>query len=125
VAEGLFTEDAEELGITRVVPKTGKSRAYLDGSLVAATALGDRLGGLVEIVGQHDQMMLKSSQSVLRLVDAALDAAGRKAREDYEEAWARHRTALDRQRQLGGDRMGLERELDLVRYQVRDSGTPR
>jgi DNA repair protein RecN (Recombination protein N) len=120
VAEGLFTEDAEEFGITRVVPKTGKSRAYLDGSLVAATALGDRLGGLVEIVGQHDQMMLKSSQSVLRLVDAALDAAGRKAREDYEEAWARHRTALDRQRQLGGDRMGLERELDLVRYQVRE-----
>jgi DNA repair protein RecN (Recombination protein N) len=120
VAEGLFTEGEEEVGISRIVPRTGKSRAYLDGSLVAATALGARLGSLVEIVGQHDQMMLKSSRSVLHLVDAALDAHGRKARDAYDDAWAGHRTALDRQRQLGGDRMGLERELDLVRYQVRE-----
>jgi DNA repair protein RecN (Recombination protein N) len=118
VSEGLFTEGEDELGITRVVPRSGKSRAYLDGNLVAASALGDRLGGLVEIVGQHDQVLLKSNQSVLHLVDAALDASGRRARERYDEAWARHRTVMDRQLQLGGDRMGLERELDLVRYQV-------
>lgn len=120
VAEGLFSEGDDELGITRIVPRAGKSRAYLDGSLVAAGALGEKLGGLVEIVGQHDQVLLKNSQSVLHLVDAALDSGGRDARGRYEEAWSRYRTALDRQRQLGGDRMGLERELDLVRYQVRE-----
>jgi DNA repair protein RecN (Recombination protein N) len=36
----------------------------------------------------------------------------------YDEAWARHRSALTDQRRLGGDRMSLERELDLVRYQA-------
>jgi DNA repair protein RecN (Recombination protein N) len=120
VSEGLFSVGDDELGITRVVPRSGKSRAYLDGSLVAATALAHRLGDLVEIVGQHDQMLLKSSQSVLQLVDGALDGKGQKVREGYDVTWARHRAALDRQRQLGGDRMGLERELDLVRYQVRE-----
>jgi DNA repair protein RecN (Recombination protein N) len=120
LSEGLFAEGDSELGVSRVVPRVGKSRAYLDGSLVAAGALGDKLGGLVEIVGQHDQILLKRSQSVLHLVDAALDERGRKVREGYEDAWARHRTALDQQLRLGGDRMGLERELDLVRYQVRE-----
>ena len=120
VSEGLFSDSGAELGITRVVPRAGKSRAYMDGSLVAAGALGDKLGGLVEIVGQHDQMLLRRGQPVLHLVDGALDEHGRKVRERYEDAWARHRTALDQQRRLGGDRMGLERELDLVRYQVRE-----
>ena len=120
VSEGLFGEGDAELGISRVVPRTGKSRAYLDGTLVAAGALGERLGSLIEIVGQHDQMLLKRSQSVLHLVDGVLDDKGRSVRERYEGAWARYRTALDDQRRLGGDRMGLERELDLVRYQARE-----
>ncbi|MGH8873407.1 MAG: DNA repair protein RecN [Acidimicrobiia bacterium] len=118
VSEGLFADGEAELGVTRVVPREGKSRAYLDGSLVAAGILAERLGGLVEIVGQHDRMLLRRSHSVLQLVDGVLDDRGRKARERYEDAWARHRTALDHQRRLGGDRMGLERELDLVRYQA-------
>jgi len=121
VAEGLISEEGDvELGVTRVVPRTGKSRAYMDGALVAASALEDKLGGLVEIVGQHDQMLLRRSESVLHLVDGALDDRGREARRRYEKVWAAHRTALDQQRQLGGDRMGLERELDLVRYQERE-----
>ena len=120
LSEGLFAQGDSELGVSRVVPRAGRSRAYLDGSLVASGALGEKLGGLVEIVGQHDQILLKRSQSVLHMVDAALDERGRRARDGYEDAWARHRTALDQQRRLGGDRMGLERELDLVRYQVHE-----
>lgn len=120
VSEGLFEEGEVEFGVNRVVPRDGKSRAYLDGNLVSAGVLEGRLGGLVEIVGQHDQMLLKRSNSVLRLVDGMLDSGGSKARARYDESWARYRSALDDQRRLGGDRMGLERELDLVRYQANE-----
>ncbi len=120
VSEGLFEDGDIELGVSRVVPRDGKSRAYLDGNLAAASVLAERLGGLVEIVGQHDQILLKKSQSVLRLVDGVLDEDGQGSRAGYLDAWARHRSALEDQRRLGGDRMGLERELDLVRYQANE-----
>ena len=123
VAEGIFGEGDDELGITRVLPRQGRSRAYLDGGLVAAGALVDSLGGLVEIVGQHEQLLLKRSHTVLHLVDGVLDEQGRQVRDSYEEAWARYRTELDQQRRLGSDRMGFERELDLVRYQAREIET--
>ncbi|MGH8912939.1 MAG: DNA repair protein RecN [Acidimicrobiia bacterium] len=119
-AEGLFAEGDSEFGLTRVVPREGKSRAYLDGNLVAANVLVGRLEGLVEIVGQHDQLLLEKSRSVLALVDGMLDEKGSKVRSAYLETWARYRSALDDQRRLGGNRMGLERELDLVRYQAND-----
>ena len=117
-SEGLFEDGDVEFGVTRVVPRDGKSRAYLDGNLVASAVLEERLGSIVEIVGQHDQMLLRRSQSVLALVDGALDEEGMQARARYEETWSRYRSALDDQRRLGGDRMALERELDLVRYQA-------
>jgi len=120
VSDGLFEDGDAELGVTRVVPRDGKSRAYLDGNLVAAGILEERLGGLVEIVGQHDQMLLRRSQSVLHLVDGDLDEEGVGIQICYEETWGRYRSAVDDQHRLGGDRTGLERELDLVRYQAKE-----
>jgi DNA repair protein RecN (Recombination protein N) len=123
ISEGLFEEGDLELGVNRVVPRDGKSRAYLDGNLVGAAVLGERLGGLVEIVGQHDQHLFKRSQTVLRMVDGVLDESGVMVRSRYDEAWALYRTALEDQRRLGGDRMALERELDLIRYQANEIAT--
>ncbi|MGH8949268.1 MAG: AAA family ATPase, partial [Acidimicrobiia bacterium] len=69
VAEGLFAGPEGEVGVTRVVPREARSRAYLDGALAASAALEERIGGMVEIVGQHDRLLLQRSQTVLGLVD--------------------------------------------------------
>lgn len=118
VAEGLFDDGERELGITRVVPRAGKSRAYVDGHLVAAAAIGETLGPLVEIVGQHDRLALRSPRATLGILDSRLDDVGRAERAAYLETWARYRGALTDQSRLGGDSMALERELDLLRYQA-------
>jgi DNA repair protein RecN (Recombination protein N) len=118
VAEGLFGDDEHEIGVTRVVPGLGKSRAYIDGNVVAAAVLGEKLAGVVEIVGQHDRLALRSPRAILAIVDVRLDDAGRQARTGYFETWSRYRAALADQRRLGGDTMALERELDLLRYQA-------
>ncbi|MFB3052160.1 MAG: AAA family ATPase, partial [Acidimicrobiia bacterium] len=76
-ADGLFRSGDEELGVTRVVPRQGNSRAHLEGSVVSARTLSNRVGALVEIVGQHDRLSLKRPSHVLTLVDSALDEAGR------------------------------------------------
>jgi DNA repair protein RecN (Recombination protein N) len=80
--------------------------------------LGEKLAGVVEIVGQHDRLALRSPRAILAIVDARLDDAGRQARTNYFETWSRYRAALADQRRLGGDTMALERELDLLRYQA-------
>jgi DNA repair protein RecN (Recombination protein N) len=118
VAEGLFGDDDHEVGVNRVIPRQGKSRAYVDGNVVAASALEAKVGALVEIVGQHDRLALRSQQAVWGMVDSGLDDEGRAARAAYLGTWARHKTALADQRRLGGDAMALERELDLVRHQA-------
>lgn len=117
-ADGLFRNGDEELGVTRVVPREGNSRAHLEGLVVSASTLSDRVGALVEIVGQHDRMSLMRQSHVLSLVDSALDAAGRKDYEAYASAWNDLKTAEEHLELLGGDEMALRRELDLVRFQA-------
>ena len=115
-AEGLFDDDGE-IGASRVVPGSGKSRAHLEGAVVSAGALAERIGDLVEVVGQHDQIRLTRSSEVLRLVDAAM-GPGSTAKARYAEAWGALTSALERQGGLGGDEAALRRELDLARFQA-------
>jgi DNA repair protein RecN (Recombination protein N) len=115
--DGLFISATDETGASRLIPAEGRSRAYLEGAIVSAATLRERLGILVEIVGQHDQLALTRPGHLLEMIDDALDAEGAAAREAYSHAWSRLQGALERQRQLGGDRLELARELDLARYQ--------
>jgi DNA repair protein RecN (Recombination protein N) len=115
--DGLFATEGGEIGASRVVPGVGRSRAYLEGSIVSAATLSERLGSLVEIVGQHDQLSITRPSHLLELIDGSLDESGLSARGAYRVAWSDLQAALERQRQLGGDQIELARELDLARYQ--------
>ncbi|MFZ0014533.1 MAG: AAA family ATPase, partial [Acidimicrobiia bacterium] len=115
--DGLFATATDETGASRTIPAEGRSRSYLEGAIVSAATLQERLGVFVEIVGQHDQLALTRPGHLLELVDGALDEPGTTARLAYSKAWSELQTALERQRQLGGDRLELARELDLARYQ--------
>ena len=116
--DGLFSVDGEELGATRIVPRDGRSRAHLEGTIVSASTLGERLGAMIEIVGQHDQLSITRPSHLLDLVDGTLDGEGKAARDAYAAAWTALQEALRRQEQLGGDQIALARELDLTRYQA-------
>ena len=117
-ADGLFETGDGEVGITRIVPADGRSRAYIDGSIVSADALSAKVGAFVEIVGQHDQLSLKQSSRVLALIDGALDQQGAGHLADYRAAWEALQEVRHRQTELGGNEMALRQELDLVRFQA-------
>ena len=118
--DGLFSVDHEEIGASRVVPREGRSRAHLEGTIVSAATLEGRLGSMIEIVGQHDQLSLTRPSHLLELLDGTLDEEGTRARDDYRRAWEGLQGALARQQELGGDQIALARELDLVRYQANE-----
>ncbi len=117
-ADGLFVAGDEELGASRVVPREGRSRAHLEGTIVSAATLAEELGSLVEIVGQHDQLTITKPSHLLEMIDGVLDERGARAEYAYRQAWEALQEALRRREHLGGDQIALARELDLVRYQA-------
>lgn len=119
-ADGLFDEGDHELGVSRIVRSGGKSRAHLDGSLVSAATLTERVGERVEIVGQHDQLRLRRADHAMTLLDAALDSSGLESLEGYRDAWNSLHVLLERRELVGGDEMALRRELDLVTHQANE-----
>lgn len=117
--DGLFIgEDDVEFGASRTIPAEGRSRAHLEGAIVSAAVLAERVGALVDVVGQHDQLSITRPSHVLDAIDGSLDEAGAETLRLFRESWEALQDALGRQRRLGGDGVELTRELELSRYQV-------
>lgn len=106
--------DGAETILSRAVPVTGRSRAWIDGRMVPVTALVEVGAELVDIHGQHDQQTLLGVAGQR----AALDQF---AHADLAPLQAARQTLADVHRRLaalGGDARERARRLDLLRYQV-------
>src|SRR5438270_210866 len=114
--EGRFIVDDDEVVLARVVPAVGRSRAYVNGRIAPASALAEWGSRLVDLHGQHEHQSLLSpavqrhaldrfgSVDLTALVDAKRDLA------HIESQLA----------EFGGDARSRAREIDLVRFQVRE-----
>ncbi len=119
VVEGRFvlsdgTGGEQELVLSRVVPRDGRSRADVDGRMAAAGALAELGAGLVDLHGQHAHQSLLSAGSQRDALDlyAGVDRSRRDA-------------ARERVRQLeaalagaGGSAEARQREIELLEYQL-------
>ncbi|HUF32626.1 MAG TPA: hypothetical protein VMN58_05385, partial [Acidimicrobiales bacterium] len=115
--EGRFVDAAgDEVVLARVVPATGRSRAYVDGRLAPVAALAELGAGLVDLHGQHDHQALLSVSTQRR----ALDRFGGVDLAELEQARARVAEIDADLAALGGDERSRAREIDLLRYQVEE-----
>ena len=115
--EGRFNFDGEEIVLGRRIGG-GRSKAYIDGAMTPARILAERTEGTIDIVGQHDRMLLGESRAIRALVDGALDDDGREVRSRYTTVWERLVEVRRQLDVLGGDRRGLQRELEMLRFQA-------
>ncbi len=106
--------DGTEIVARRVVPATGRSRAYLDGDLATAGALAERLGPLIDLHGQHSQQSLLKAATQRRSLDRFGGIDAEPVRQARAEVAALDAALAD----LGGDETARARELDLLRYQL-------
>lgn len=115
--EGRFiTASGDEVIVKRVVPKDGRSRAYLDASLSTAAVLAETISPLIEIHGQHGQQtMLRSAAR-----RAALDRFGKHDLEPLQLARDALRQAQADLDSLGGDEFARNREIELLEFQVQE-----
>ena len=117
---GRWVVDGEEVVATRRVPRKGRSRGYLDGMVASAASLTERVGDMVEIIGQQDHLRLRRVAQIRQMLDATLDLEARRARHCYGDSWEEKRRLEQVRATLGGGRAALERELDMVLFQVRE-----
>lgn len=114
VIDGRFIVDGDEIVLSRVIPASGRSRAYCNGRPIAAAELAEYASGLVEIHGQNTHQQLLSPTAQRRALDRfagidtrPLDAARRRVRELVAQRDA-----------LGGDERERARNLDVLRFQL-------
>ncbi len=115
--QGRFvTPEGDEVVVERVVPATGRSRAYVDGRMSPVTRLAELGAGLVDLHGQH------SHQSLLHpsAQRAALDRWGSVDLAPLAAARA-HLATLERALEaLGGDSSERDRQIDLARFELEE-----
>lgn len=112
--DGRFIVGDEEIVLTRVVPRVGRSRGYVDGRPAPVTLLAETGARLVDLHGQH------AHQSLLHPAAqrAALDAFAGIDPKRLNEARAAVRALEAERLTFGGDERARARELDLVRFQL-------
>jgi len=114
--EGRFVTDESEVILCRVVPITGRSRAYINGRLATVAQLAEYGAELVDLHGQHAHQSLLGASAQRLALDhfCGIDLEPlRNARAQLTEIEALLAT-------LGGDERARAREIDLLRFQVKE-----
>jgi DNA repair protein RecN (Recombination protein N) len=104
----------DEVVLTRVIPATGRSRAYVNGRPATVATLAALARDVIDLHGQHAHQSLLSTATQR----AALDEYGAVDLAPLRAARARV-TEIDAElAMLGGDERARAREIDLLRFQV-------
>ena len=109
---------ADELAMRRVITRSGKGRAHVNGRLATAAVLGQLGSRLLHVYGQLEHALLLKPESHLELLDlfAQLDTP----RAQMADAYAAFREAADRLAALTAVADTARQRLELLRFQVKE-----
>jgi DNA repair protein RecN (Recombination protein N) len=116
--QGVEACEDTQLILKRVFTLAGTNRQFVNGSpttLAVLKALGDRL---VDLHGPHDHQSLLSNEKQLALLDAFAGAEALRGK--FSELYQRRQRLATERDELATNEAALERELDLLRHQVRE-----
>ncbi len=117
--EGRFEDAAgEEIVLARVVPREGRSRAYVDGRLATATELAARGVELLDLHAQHAYQALLAPAAQRRVLDAFAGEPAVRALTAYRAAREEISAVDGELAALGGDARMQAREIGLLEFQV-------
>jgi DNA repair protein RecN (Recombination protein N) len=108
----------DEVSVRRVVGRTGRGKAYVNGSLVTVGVLGQLMKSLVDIAGQHEHVGLFDSSSHRGLVDRLGGLAPQLAA--YRAEYAALQEVDGRVAALGGDEQTAQSRAEFLRFVVEE-----
>lgn len=114
--EDMGIDGAGGIIIRRVVSRTGKTRAYVNDTLVSVQSLASIGRGLVDIHGQNEHQSLLSPENQLRLLDhfGGLDGLREEVSNAFHDTEALRRKIED----LKAGARAAAQKLDLLKFQV-------
>ncbi len=119
--EGRFEDEhGDEVVLARVVPASGRSRAYVNGRLATAGELAERAAGLLDLHAQHAHQALLEPAAQRRILDAFAGPAAAEALDRYRRARAELATIDQALGDLGGDTRMRAREISLLEFQIQE-----
>lgn len=110
--------DSDDLLLRRIVARSGKSRAFINGTLVTLNQLQQVTDGLVHIYGQHEHQQLQRSEGHLQMLDhfAGLQPLA----DEYALAYADVAAAEQQLERLNTAERERAQRLDLLRFQCQE-----
>ena len=117
--DGRFHRNGDEIILSRVIPKNGRSRAYINGHPVPVTELQSVGDSLLDLHGQHGHQSLVATSAQRN----ALDAFGAVEISSFQAIRSALSELRAEQVRLGGDRRSREREIDMLQFQIAEIGS--
>ncbi|MEX0952614.1 MAG: DNA repair protein RecN [Nitriliruptoraceae bacterium] len=110
----------DPLIVSREIPVDGRSRARVGGRLVPAATLAELLGTQVEVHAQHEHVRLARPDVQRALLDRYAGDVHQRTVDRYRHQHTEWRALVDRRDQIVSDAQARARELDRLRFEVRE-----
>ncbi|PKN71745.1 MAG: DNA repair protein RecN [Deltaproteobacteria bacterium HGW-Deltaproteobacteria-12] len=111
-------EAGNDLVIRRVVSRTGKNRALINGQMATLANLAAVSEFLINICGQHEHQMILNAENHIDILD---DFGGcLPARAAYEESYNQFQQIKAQQDKLENQRLAREEKTELIRFQLKE-----
>jgi DNA repair protein RecN (Recombination protein N) len=116
IVEGRFLYKGDEVTLSRVIPRTGRARSYLDGRISTVGAIQEVAGAMVEIHGQHGHTGLVGMAQQRK----ALDSFANIDLSNLEKLRQEEQKFLSEFEEHGGNSDDRTKELDLYTFQANE-----
>ena len=120
LVQALFADGEQTLAVARDIPRSGRSRAFLDGMLSSAAVVEQAVRERVAFYGQLEHARLLHLEHQTEMLDAAVPDVLPPLAAAFEQALAAARQLERRLAQLQAAAREREREIDLLGFQVRE-----
>ncbi|MBI4666432.1 MAG: DNA repair protein RecN [Nitrospinae bacterium] len=120
LSEQGLEDDSGQVIIRRVVSRSGRGKAFINGSQATVTQLKALGARLMDLHGQHESQTLINPQSHLPFLDSFLKLKPELG--DYRQVYDELGAARRRLSGLKENQKEIERRLDLLKFQVDEIG---
>jgi len=106
--------------VGRRLGKQGRNRCFVNDSAVTLTSLSGIVGGLLSFAGQHEYRRLLDPRYQLAVLDKWAGDETLQTAADFRDAYVKARDAERQLAEIRREEEGRLRELDLLRFQVKE-----
>jgi len=110
--------ECEDLLVRRVISRSGKNRAYINGNLASLAMLAELGESLINICGQHEHQVLLKEENHIDILDAFGEHLV--LRSEYENLYGRFQSLKEKRRSLEAANRRREEREDFLRFQIRE-----